>query len=94
MPAYNQVHLRGEVADRPYFDLVPMRQKNGRDRIAFLRVSIWVQRDDEHRRGEHRVINPQAHHAVLKALTSLRENRPLGRKTRISSRTTIETTSL
>ena len=55
MPAYNQVYLRGEVADRPYFDLVPMRQKNGRDRIAFLRVSIWVQRDDEQPQPDDRL---------------------------------------
>ena len=35
MPANNQVHLRGEVAERPYFDLVAARHHNDSDRIAF-----------------------------------------------------------
>jgi hypothetical protein len=47
MPAYSQVHLRGEVAERPYFDLVPVRHHDEHDRIAFLRVLIWVQRDTD-----------------------------------------------
>ena len=55
MPAYNQVYPRGEVTDRPYFDLVPVRQKNGRDRIAFLRVLIRVQRDGEQPQPDDRL---------------------------------------
>lgn len=55
MPANNQVHLRGEVADRPYFDLVPARHHDGRDRIAFLRVLIWVQRDTDQPQPEDRL---------------------------------------
>ncbi len=55
MPSNNQVHLRGEVAERPYFDLVPARDHDGRDRIAFLRVVIWVQRDANQPQPEDRL---------------------------------------
>lgn len=55
MPANNQVHLRGDVGEVPYFDLVPNGKSNGSGRIAFLRVMLWVQRDDNQPQPANRV---------------------------------------
>ncbi len=46
MPDNNLVHLRGEVAEEPYFDLVP-NHRPGAGRIAFLRMLVYVQRSPD-----------------------------------------------
>lgn len=55
MPENNQVHLRGDVGEVPYFDLVPNSKSNGSGRIAFLRVMLWVRRDADQPAAADRV---------------------------------------
>lgn len=74
MPENNQVFLQGEVAARPYFDLVPRSKQNKSERIAFFKVLLDVPRtktqpiDDEHTHDRIRVV------AYGKLAESLRGN--------------------
>lgn len=74
MPENNQVFLQGEVASRPYFDLVPRSRQNTADRIAFFKVLLDVPRtktqpvDEEHTHDRIRVV------AYGKLAESLRGN--------------------
>jgi hypothetical protein len=45
MPKKNNFQGRGEVAARPYFDMVPRRKGDQVDRIAFFKVLIDFPRD-------------------------------------------------
>jgi single-stranded DNA-binding protein len=62
MPENNQVFLQGEVAARPYFDLVPRSKHDKADRIAFFKVLLDVPRtktqalDAEHTHDRLRVV--------------------------------------
>ena len=50
MPRNNTTHLRGEVAGRPYYDMVPQGKTGGR--IAFFKVLLDCPRDDTQPRDE------------------------------------------
>jgi hypothetical protein len=45
MPKKNNFQGRGEVAARPYFDMVPRRRGDPSDRIAFFKVLVDFPRD-------------------------------------------------
>jgi len=55
MPRNNHTHVRGEVALRPYFDLVPNR-KTG-ERIPFFKVLLDCPRDDTQPRDERHTVD-------------------------------------
>jgi single-stranded DNA-binding protein len=62
MPENNQVFVQGEVATRPYFDLVPRSKRDKSDRIAFFKVLLDIPRtktqpiDEEHTSDRIRVV--------------------------------------
>lgn len=53
MPRNNSVYVRGEVVDRPYFDMVPNRRTG--ERVAFFRVLVDCPRDESQPRDERHV---------------------------------------
>ena len=55
MPRNNTIHVRGEVAARPYFDTVPQRKTGGR--IAFFKVLLDCPRDDTQPRDERHEVD-------------------------------------
>jgi single-stranded DNA-binding protein len=54
MPTNNQVFLRGQALERPFFDMVPSGAPGSSRRIPFLRVRLNVLRDESQPAGRDR----------------------------------------